>query len=161
MRIYNLSKSLRDEIESEIDSIHRGTRANLKDLKIAELEEQNFAIIFESEEKLYLGRKDGTIYFPLLKDQILLPLLPSVTVDVGAIKFVTNGANIMRPGIVSFEGEFQKNEFVVVKEAGHQKSIAIGRAPDSRTAVESMQKGLALVNLHYVGDKFWEALKAL
>lgn len=161
MRIYNLSKSVRDEVSAKIDAIKPGLDLKLKDLKIAELDDQDLAIIFETDEGLYLGRKKGTIYFPLLKDGVLLPKLPSATVDMGAVKFVINGANVMRPGIVSFEGDFKKGDLIVVREVGHQKSIAVGRSTEEKKALEEMKKGAAVESLHYVGDKLWEALKSV
>lgn len=161
MRIYNLSKSVRDEVSVKIDAISQNLDLKLKDLKIAELDDQDLAIIFETEEKLYLGRKKGILYFPLLKDEILLPKLPSATVDMGAVKFVINGANVMRPGIISFTGDFRKGDLVVVREVGHQKAIAVGKSTEEKTALEALKKGAAVENLHYVGDKFWEALKSV
>ncbi len=161
MQIYNLSKSVRDEVSAKIDAIKPGLGLKLKDLKIAELDDQDLAIIFETDEGLYLGRKKGTIYFPLLKDEVLLPKLPSATVDMGAVKFVINGANVMRPGIVSFEGDFKKGDLIVVREVGHQKSIAVGRSTEEKKALEEMKKGAAVESLHYVGDKLWEALKSV
>ncbi len=161
MRTYNLSKSNREEVVAKIRELSPDVQLKLKDLKIAELDEQDLAIIFEPEERLYLGRKKGTIYFPLLKDEMMLPAMPFAIVDMGAVKFVVNGANVMRPGIVSFTGDFKKGDIVVVREASHQKAIAVGRAIDARSILEPMKKGPAVENLHWVGDKFWEALKSV
>ena len=152
---------MREEVAQNIRSMGNGLSPKLNDLKIAELDDPELAIIYEEQEGLYLGRKNKTLYFPLLKDEVLLPSLSSVTVDTGASRFVTNGANLMRPGIVLCTGEFSKGELILVKEAGHQKSIAVGRALESKTSLEAMQKGAAVENIHYVGDKLWEAMKSL
>ncbi len=133
----------------------------VKDLKIAELDDPSLAIIFEKSLKLYFGRRNETIHFPLIPDEQVTPYLPTATVDIGAVKFVVNGANIMRPGIVSFSGQFRKGSLLVVREASHSKTIAIGRANEDFETLSSMQKGQALENLHYVGDKLWEAQKGL
>jgi malignant T-cell-amplified sequence len=50
---------------------------------------------------------------------------------------------------------------IVVKEAAHSKAIAVGRALENKSSLESLRKGPAIENLHYIGDKFWEALKAV
>ncbi len=146
---------------AKIKEINPGPESKLKDLKIAELDDQDLAIIFESEKKLYLVRKKGITYFPLLKDEIILPVLHSVSVDMGAVKFVVNGANVMRPGIVSFTGEFKKGDIIVVREQSHQKAIAVGRAVDDRSTIEAMKKGPAVENMHWVGDKLWETSKSI
>ena len=106
MRIYNLSKKSREEFLEK--SNLNGSSLPLKDLKIAELEDTSLAIIYDKEIKLYFGRRDNETYFPLLKDEQILPKLPFASVDMGAIKYVCNGANVMRPGIVSFSGDFKK-----------------------------------------------------
>jgi malignant T-cell-amplified sequence len=164
MRIYNLSKSARtdfiDKISANFPQGDFKTASNkAKDLKIAELDDgDDLAIIFDREIGLFFGRR-GSEYFPLLKDQTIVPALPSLTVDSGAVKFVCNGANVMRPGVVSFAKDFEKGDMVVVKEVAHSKAIALGRVLGSKKTLEGLTKGPAAENLHYIGDKFWEALK--
>ena len=58
-------------------------------------------------------------YLPFLSETILLEKFPRVVVDIGAVKFVCNGANVMRPGIKSyskFEKEQRSEERRVGKE---------------------------------------------
>jgi PUA domain protein len=165
LRIYNLSKKASDEflktISSSIASSERSQPPKVKDLKIAELDDPSLAIIFDRNLKMYFGRRNQNDYFPLLKDEQILPKLQSATVDMGAVKYVCNGANIMRPGIVSFSGTFEKGELIAIKEVAHSKAIAVGRALEGKMTAESMTKGAAIENLHYVGDKLWEALKLI
>jgi PUA domain protein len=166
LRVYNLTKKAGEDflnIAWSTKPARAGSPPPLKvkDLRIAELDDPSLAIIFEKSLKLYFGRRDETIYFPLIPDEQITPYLPSATVDMGAVKFVVNGANIMRPGIVSFTGDFTKGSLVVVREASHSKAIAIGRANESVEILRSMPKGQALENVHYVGDKLWEAQKLL
>lgn len=163
MRIYNLSKSARDDLLLKLGQVD-----NLKprDLKIAESDSKgDTPVIFDREQKLYLGRKKlgsgEEITFPLLKDEKLLPTLPVITVDSGAVKFVCNGANIMRPGITKTEGDFTKGAMVVVKEQKYGKAIAVGRAMLSKADLEASTKGPVIENLHYAGDQFWEWLKEI
>lgn len=161
MRVHNLSKSARDEIVEHLSQV-RGEELAKTELKIAESDDPNYTIIFDEKEKIYLGKRgDSPSYFPLLKDESMTPRLPNVFVDSGAIKFVCNGANIMRPGIVKVEGDFQAQDFVLVKEQKYGKSIAVGRALLSRRELEAASKGAVVSNLHYVGDKFWDMLKEL
>ena len=134
-----------------------------KDLKIAESDDGTFAIIFDTKSSLYLGRKNDNkeFLFPLLKDEAIIAKLPIVTVDSGAIKFVCNGANIMRPGVTKVEGDFSKSTLVLVREQKYGKAISIGRSMLSKSELEAASKGPVIENLHYVGDRFWEALKGV
>jgi malignant T-cell-amplified sequence len=166
MRIYNLSKTARSDFMQGVASTFpkldlKELGGKSKDLKIAELDNESVAIIFDSDMKLYFGRRGESEYFPLLKDQVILPLLSGATVDAGAVKFVCNGAKIMRPGIVSFSGNFSQGEIISIKEATHSKAIAVGRSLQDRQSLDAAKKGPAIDNLHYVGDKLWEALKGV
>lgn len=161
MRVYTLSKTAREEVLEKIANLTSSTSLKSKQLKIAEDEDTSIALIFEEAEKIYLGRNGDSEYFPLLKDEYILPKLPSITVDSGAIKFVCNGANVMRPGITKLDGEFASSSLVVVKEEKYGKAIAVGKALFSSAELESAKKGSVIENLHYVGDKFWDMLKQI
>jgi PUA domain protein len=97
---------------------------------------------------------------PFLGDVSLLDRFPSVTVDMGAVRFVCNGAKVTRPGIMAFDN-FKKGSVVVIKDEVHGKPLAVGIALiDSDKAVEE-QKGYVIQTLHYISDKIWEAHKLL
>lgn len=132
-----------------------------KELKIAEDEVTSLAIVFDESEQLYLGSRGDQEYFPLLKDECILPILPLITVDSGAVKFVCNGANIMRPGITKIDGEFLKSSLVLVKEEKYGKAIAVGKSLVSSDEMRVAKKGSVIENLHYVGDKYWDMLKQI
>jgi malignant T-cell-amplified sequence len=166
-----MSKSSRDELMQELAKMSRNAPIKSKQLKIAEGDDPTIGIVFDETERLYLGtnkqakgatEKAATTYFPLLKDAAILPERPSVVVDSGAVKFVVNGANIMRPGIRKIEGEdFQAGDIVVVKEEKYGKAIAVGKAKLSKSEMEQSAKGPVVENLHYAGDKFWNMLKEI
>lgn len=161
MRVYNLSKKSAEDFLGKINHLSSAVAPKLKGLQIAELDDLSLAIIFEKEQKFFFGRRGQEVYFPLLKDEVVLPTLPTATVDIGAVKFVCNGANVMRPGIVSFSDHFEKSALIVVNEASHSKAIAVGRAMATAEEMKGTSKGASIENYHYVGDKFWEALKTL
>lgn len=106
----------------------------------------------------------GETYIPVIDESInheLLASLPSVTVDMGAVKHIVNGADVMRPGIVSFESRFEKNCLVVVRDVRYRKAIAICRALVSSEEAEATSHGKILENLHYVRDKYWQLSRKL
>lgn len=85
-----------------------------------------------------------------------LPPYPKVVVDAGAVKPIINGADVMRPGIKEFLGDFGKDDVVfVADEKG--RVIAVAVALYSRQEMGQMQKGKVLINLHHLGDKIWQA----
>ena len=99
-------------------------------------------------------------YLPFLSETETLEKFPSVTVDMGAVKFMCKGANLMRPGIRSFT-EFDKDKLVCIVEESQHKFLAVGKSVVSSQEVESMDKGEVLKNLHYISDKFWETGKTI
>jgi PUA domain protein len=79
---------------------------------------------------------------------------------MGAVKFMCDGANVMRPGIRSFT-EFEKGQIVCVVEESQKKFLAVGRALVSSSELQAMTKGVAIENLHYISDKYWEIKKSI
>ena len=99
-------------------------------------------------------------YLPFLSETETIEKFPSVTVDMGAVKFMCKGANLMRPGIRSFT-EFEKDKLVCIVEESQHKFLAVGKSVVSSQEAENMDKGEVLKNLHYISDKFWETGKTI
>ena len=102
---------------------------------------------------------DGDI-LPFLDDVPLLEKFPYVTVDMGAVKFVCKGANVMRPGITRFS-DFESGEIVCVIEESQKKFLAVGKARMSSKELDETSKGEVIKNMHYVSDIFWESKKEI
>lgn len=83
------------------------------------------------------------------------PLRHVVTVDAGAISFVSDGANIMRPGIVEATEDIAPGDLVVIVEETHGKALAVGRAEADGEAMVG-DSGMVVQSLHYVGDDLYE-----
>jgi malignant T-cell-amplified sequence len=150
-----ISKTETAEVLSQIASQWKVELPKIKNLKIYELEEGQI-IIGEDLTAIKIGEN----YLPFLSDSGTLAKFPSVMVDMGAVKFMCNGANVMRPGIRSF-GEFEKGQIVCIIEESQKKSLAVGRALVSSKEMAEMSKGIVVENLHYISDKYWEAKKSI
>lgn len=87
--------------------------------------------------------------------------MPKAVVDMGAVPHISNGADIMAPGVVRFEGDFEKEELVIVCDERHQKPIAITIAIYDREESEKSKRGKILQNVHYVGDGLWRLMKQI
>ncbi len=97
-------------------------------------------------------------------ENILLPtlrflqekiVLKRVVVDMGAVKFVVGGADIMRPGITEIEDGIEKNEAIVIVDENNGKTLAVGVALGSSEDMQKLEKGKVIKNIHYVGDEMW------
>jgi PUA domain protein len=126
----------------------------LKGLQVIELEENHGILIGDGFLAVQIDKK----ILPLLANEDVLKSFPGVNVDMGAVKFVCNGAKVMRPGIVSMD-EFNEGDIVVVKDDKHGKYLAVGISLISSKEAQAMSKGPVIDNMHYVSDKFWEAYK--
>jgi len=78
-----------------------------------------------------------------------------VTVDAGAISFVSDGADVMRPGIVDADEAIAAGELVLVAEETHGKVLAVGRALVDGAAMTG-DSGRVVESVHHVGDDLYD-----
>jgi len=121
--------------------------------------EPSEGVIFVNLDKRYTFIETQEETVPFLGSQETLGLFPSARVDEGAIKFVLNGADVMRPGIRTFDEWGEAGRLVVVREEKKGRGISVGRSLLSSSEMARVQKGPSLKNLHYVGDRFWNLYK--
>jgi PUA domain protein len=78
-----------------------------------------------------------------------------VTVDAGAVSFVSDGADVMRPGIVDADEAISAGDLVAIAEESHGKVLAVGRA---KTSGDDMvgDEGKVVESVHHVGDELYE-----
>jgi PUA-domain protein len=112
------------------------------------------------DRKALLFKIGKDVYPTLLFDEFL-KTLPMVVVDMGAVRHVCNGADIMAPGIVRIEGEFAKGALVLVIDVQYGKKLAIGEVQLDSESAKTMKKGVVVKNTHFVGDEIWNVIKEL
>ncbi|WEL21508.1 RNA-binding protein [Halorhabdus sp. BNX81] len=78
-----------------------------------------------------------------------------VTVDAGAISFVSDGADVMRPGIVDADDSIESGDLVVISEENHGKILAVGRARVDGSQMLG-DEGKVVDTIHHVGDDLYE-----
>ena len=81
--------------------------------------------------------------------------VPRVTVDMGAVKFVVNGADIMRPGITQVDDRVKENGIVVVVDENHGKPLAVGISKMSAEDMRSEKSGKVIKSIHHINDDLW------
>lgn len=82
------------------------------------------------------------------------PLQGVVTVDAGAVSFVSDGADVMRPGIVEADEGIEAGDLVAIAEESHGKVLAIGRAKTSGGEMVG-DSGKVVESIHHVGDDLY------
>lgn len=151
-----ISKSDTAKVLGDINEQWHVEIPKLKNLRIYELDDGARIITGDGITALKVEEE----YLPFLTETKMLEKFPNVTVDMGAVKFMCDGANVMRPGIRS-HSSFEKDQIVCVVEESQRKFLAVGRALVSSTDMEAMTKGPVIKNMHYVSDKYWEIKKSL
>lgn len=82
-------------------------------------------------------------------------ILPKVIVDIGAIRFITNGADVMAPGDVHFDDNIKKNTIVSIHEEKAESILGVGLSLISSQDFKKTKKGKVVKLLHYLKDEIW------
>ena len=94
--------------------------------------------------------------FPTLKGALKTNIKSNcVVVDMGAVKFLANGADVMSPGIVDADPNIEKGDLVIVVDEKYKKPITIGVSLIDGASMVKNKKGKAVKSIHYIGDKIW------
>ena len=151
-----ISKSETSKILEQINSQWKIDLPKQKNIKTHEVDEKGVIITGNGITAVKIGND----ILPFLDDIPILEKFPYVTVDMGAIKFVCKGANVMRPGITRFS-DFESGAIVCVIEESQKKFLAVGKAKMSSKELGETSKGEVIKNMHYVSDNFWESKKEI
>lgn len=132
----------------------------LEQYKIALSKKDQVELIEDNYKIIFINKKPSFFYFgeklvPTLKLLQENNFLKKITIDMGAVKFIVNGADIMRPGIVEIEPCIVKDEIISVIDKNNKKTLAIGIALFSSDEMKNMSSGKVIKNIHYVGDELW------
>ena len=130
-----------------------GSFINNKDtLELLEAEDYDFILV---NGEPYIIMINGKPY-PTLKAALNIELDSKVVVvDMGAVRFVTKGADVMSPGIVDADESIVEDDVVIIVEETHNKPLAMGIALISGPEMVENSEGKAIKSLHYVGDAIW------
>jgi PUA-domain protein len=142
------ARRLLEEAEALLGRVKSNT------LSQAEMDDGTIVYIIDGEVQL---ARSGDRLFPTLMN-LTIEGLPAVIVDMGAVPYVCKGADVMAPGIVEVQGMFSEGDYVVIRDVNHKKALAIGTALVPSEKVGTKEKGKTILNIHYVGDKLWNAV---
>ena len=156
MKANLISKSETNQILKSVSAEWRQELPKIKNLKVYFIDEHTQ--LMTGNEITVLKIKDS--YLPFLDQTEVLEKFPYVMVDMGAVKFMCKGANVMRPGIKKYT-EFSKGDVVCIVEESQHKFLAVGKAVTDSSELDDMKKGEVIKNLHYISDKCWEFAKMI
>jgi len=151
-----ISKSETDDLLKQVSAQWKIEIPKAKNLEIHHIMDN--VQIFTAKDIMILQIEET--FLPFLSQTSLLEKFPHVLVDMGAVKFMCNGANVMRPGITSYS-EFDKEQVVCVIEESQHKFLAVGKSLVRSSELETMEKGEVVKNMHYISDKYWEIGKTI
>ncbi len=143
-------KALAQEME-EVSGVPVFTAADGVDMA----ESADFDLVFVKGDILGLV-KDGKPFLTIRGVLKYRPTKRYVTVDMGAVPFVTNGADVMGPGITEADPEIAEGDLVWIRDARNGQPLAIGSALRSGADLAEKQPGKAVKTIHFVGDRLWK-----
>jgi len=133
-----------------------GNSALLFHADMIEVIETNADVSLFLVNKKMLLMDSGDWVFPTLKGAIQFPFHERrIVVDAGAIPYVVNGADVMRPGIVSVTDDVKANSPVQIVDERHGKPLAIGIALLDAPVIRASTSGKMCKNFHHVSDEIW------
>ena len=128
--------------------------ARTLDGQVEVLETETFSLLLVNGDRTFVIMGDDI--FPFLGRLVEDDLgMKRVAVDRGAIPYVTNGADVMRPGIVRSDPTVVVDDLVLIVDDTHGKPLAVGRSLHPADELAG-RPGKGVSVLHYVGDPIWE-----
>ena len=158
---HHLRSDAVDDVETAVDE-GLGVELDADNYELVELGDSPFDLVLVDGEPLVLyhetpggnGEGDREPFLTVKGANAHPPERRVVTVDAGAVEFVTDGADVMRPGIVDADEEIAAGDLVAVNEETHGKFLAVGRALVDGTEMLG-EEGRVVEALHHVGDDLY------
>ncbi|MCL1905100.1 MAG: RNA-binding protein [Methanomassiliicoccaceae archaeon] len=119
-------------------------------------ESSEFNVIYVNGEILALVF-DGRTFLTVRGLLRYKPQKKFVTVDMGAVPYVTNGADVMAPGIVDADVDIKEGDMVWIRDVKNLIPLAVGISSLSGGELKKGGKGKVIRTLHNVGDKLWRS----
>ncbi len=118
----------------------------------ADAGEMRLLLLDDEAVALVLGETVG----PTVRGLLAFPASKRhVTVDMGAVPFVYNGADVMAPGIVDADPAIRAGDLVWVRDEKNRRPLAVGRAIMDGPTMAREERGKAIETIHHVGDDLW------
>lgn len=131
-----------------------GMTVPLDDVPVDEAEAGLHRLLLRENEAIALFVGEALV--PTVRGLIAFPASKrAVTVDMGAIRFLYNGADVMAPGVVDADLAIRPGEIVWVRDEKNRRPLSVGRAIMDGPTMAREEKGKAIETIHHVGDEIW------
>ena len=144
-------KAISSELEAAL-----GVQVFKEDDPVDMAESSDFNLLFVGNDILglvYEGRPFLTVRGVIRYK----PVNRFVTVDMGAVPFITNGADCMGPGIVEADESISSGDLVWIRDVKNRMPLAVGVSERSGSELTQKKPGKAIKNIHNVGDRLWKS----
>jgi PUA domain protein len=148
---------LRDDAIAEIEdglAAPLGVELAADTYEEVEFEDSDREVVLVDGDPLVL-RIDGEPFLTVRGLNAHTPERRVVTVDAGAVSFVSDGADVMRPGITAADETIAEDDLVAINEESHAKFLGVGRALTDGADMLGDQ-GKVVTSIHHVGDDLFE-----
>jgi PUA domain protein len=151
MKLKTLSKSEIKEINYVTQKLYGKEFLNKKDF--VQIQQEPIKHIKVNKKPILFFYEDKPI--PLLKILLQEQILKKIIVDMGAVRFLCNGADVMRPGVVEIDDDIEKGEIVAVIDEKNKTPLVVGKTMYDSKEMQQKNDGRIIKNLHYIGDALW------
>ena len=152
MRSKTFSKSELRELNAQLEGLY----------SIAPFEKKEKLQLVEDAKVTYLRKGHDALFFfvdgipiPTLKCLYLKNFLKTVTVDMGSVRFICSGANVMRPGITHIPDGIREGEVIAVQDEQNKKILVIGISRGYSSVTRFSYEILELFKSDSIGDVVW------
>lgn len=157
VRLRNRQRLRRKDVSDIAASLRErfGTKAFSADEPVDAAEAEGYRILFVGSQAVALLIGERPV--PTVRGLLLYGAAKRyVTVDMGAVKFVYNGADVMAPGVVDADPAIAPGDLVWVRDERNGQPLAIGEALTSGEEMAAARQGKSVRSIHHVGDDLWK-----
>ncbi len=148
-------KPLKDEILKQYDEKFVNQIFPKKsNVELIQTEAGDILYAINNVLKLFKSKEGYIPVLTLLLDNQIE--LKTIVVDFGAIRYVANGADVMRPGITKIDPSIKKGDIVAIIEETKNRALAVGKAIFDASEMEEKSSGKVVQNIHTIQDSIWE-----
>ncbi|MBX0302117.1 RNA-binding protein [Haloarcula salinisoli] len=146
-----------DAVDDIADALadNLGVELDADSFEKVEFEDSDWDVVLVDGEPYVLYVEEDEPFLTVQGANAHPPEKHIVTVDTGAISFVSDGADIMRPGITEADEDISDGDLVAINEEAHGKFLAIGRAMADGSDMVG-ESGKVVESIHHVGDDLFE-----
>jgi PUA domain protein len=155
-KIKNRHRLKKKEIRELLDELEKNWTCELfnekNSVEVGDYQEEKIIFIDNQAHFLFHNHR---VFFTIHGLNAYKPNERRVVIDMGAVGFVSKGADVMAPGIIDSDENILEGDQVWICDERHLKPIAIGIALSNGVEMKSSNKGKSIKVIHYVGDMIW------